>query len=200
MEFNMFNEINRVQPQVADMVQPPIAELMQTCPTLAEFAINLYDRIDSVRRIWINASSNDKIQLMNTHRISIFEIFRDKTAAKSIELLTELPNCEQLNFADFSTFKDFDETCLTTLTKYCPRLETLTLKGCEIGDAFACSLASSENVGFLKHLDLSVNKITFAGAQSIAESKCLRSLNTLNLANNQINGTLTFAYNVTLIS
>ncbi len=120
----MFNEINGVQPQaqVADRVPPPIATLMNDCPDLAAFANNLFVRIDAVRSMWSNASPADRIQLINTHRISICEIFPDKNAAVCVESLTKLPNCDQLNFADFSTFKDFDETCLTTLTQHSPRL------------------------------------------------------------------------------
>lgn len=110
----------------------------------------------TVDKVWNEVAPQAQIKSINEGRLPLRKALEGMSAEQAVDWLTAHPNCNKLEYADFTGFIDFDNDCLQKLTDNCPNLKHLFIPNCEIsGDA-------------LKHLT------HVPGLQSLDVSWCLR--------------------------
>lgn len=92
----------------------------------------------------------------------------------------------QLHTLDLSENQLGNGAIALTRCEHFTQLQTLNLRGNQIGDDAAIALAHNPHLHTLTHLDLGICWLTDVGVQAIANSPYIKSLESLNLTLNEI--------------
>jgi hypothetical protein len=177
----LFSNQVTVSPETLDILYLIRNEVQKRCA-----GEGLYQELDEIDKLCqkiispqLKSLSENEIDVrstiisINTNQLKMNEVLKGLTAEEAVDWISQNPAADQLEYADFSGFKDFDNKCLKQLTAACPNLKHLSLSSSDIeGDA----LKYLERIPGLLTLSLDCDELGEDALKNLAYVTGLQSL------------------------